>query len=178
MKAIDGMNNSFDKEVRPCEIRIDRDGVWYFRGAEMFRKDIVKLFYENLKKDAIGRYLIDMGNEKCYLDVEDTPFVVTSVQRSGSHVGKGENMFLTLIDGTEEKLDPSTLRIGKDNVLYCSIRNGEYEARFSRASYYEIAGSFDYDPEIDRYFFSINGEIFYIHGQPSLSFGNVGGESC
>jgi hypothetical protein len=172
------MNNTPDQDVHPCEIRIDRDGIWYFRGAEMFRRDIVKLFYENLKKDESGRYLIDMGNEKCYLDVEDTPFVVTSVERSGSNVGKGENVILTLIDGTEERLDPSTLRIGKDNVLYCSIRNGEYEARFSRASYYDIAGAFEHDPETDRYFFSINGETFYIHGQPSLSIGNAGGESC
>lgn len=166
-----------DQKTQPCDIRIDREGIWYYRGAEMYRKDILRLFYEHLKKDAHGCYLIDMGDEKCYLDVEDTPFVVTSVDRSGSDA-EGEHVTLTLIDGTEEKLNPASLRIGKDNVLYCSIRNGEHEARFSRASYYEMAGAFEYDSETDLFFFSINGRRHDIHGQPSVNIGNDRGESC
>lgn len=165
-----------DKEIRPCDIRIDRDGVWYFKGAEMFRKDIVRLFYENLKKDDSGRYLIEMGEEKCYLDVEDTPFVVTSIYRSGSKEKGDERVELMLIDGTTEVLDPSKLRIGENNVLYCSIRNSEYEARFSRPSYYEITGSFDYDTEKKRFYFPLNGKNYDIQGQIYISTGNDGGE--
>ncbi|HAR97539.1 MAG TPA: DUF1285 domain-containing protein, partial [Syntrophus sp. (in: bacteria)] len=33
------------------DIRIDKDGVWFYRGQEMFRREIVNLFYEHLKQD-------------------------------------------------------------------------------------------------------------------------------
>ena len=39
------------EELPPSFIRIDKEGVWYYKGNEMFRKDIVKLFYQNLKRD-------------------------------------------------------------------------------------------------------------------------------
>lgn len=174
----DDIRHEMEKDNHPCEIRIDRNGVWYFRGAEMFRTDIVRLFYENLKKDGTGRYLIEMGSERCYLDVEDTPFVVTSIRRKRPEKDGEERVVLRLIDGTDEILDPTTLRIGKDNVLYCAIRNGDHSARFSRASYYEMAAAFDYDPERDRFFFPLNGRNYDIHGQTSMATGNDGGESC
>ena len=65
-----------------CQIRIDKDGVWYYKGAEMFRKEIVNFFYQNLRQDESGNYLIELENDRCYLEVEDTPFVVRSVHRA------------------------------------------------------------------------------------------------
>ena len=35
------------------DIRIDKDGIWYFRGEEMKRQDIVNYLYKYLKT---GRY--------------------------------------------------------------------------------------------------------------------------
>ncbi len=151
-----------DQDFPPCEIRIDKDGVWYFRGDEMFRKDIVNLFYQSLRRDPSGRYVIEMANERCYLDVEDTPFVVKTVHVAGSPSRGDETILLTLIDDTVEKLDPKTLRVGCDHVLYCKVRKGEFEARFSRASYYQIADFFNYDPGNDRYFLPLNGIPYYI----------------
>ena len=66
-----------------CEIKIDKEGVWYYRGAHMFRKDILCIFFENLKIDECGKYLIELGDERCYLDVEDTVFVVETVNKTG-----------------------------------------------------------------------------------------------
>ena len=39
------------EELPPSFIRIDKEGTWHYKGNEMFRKDIVKLFYEGLRRD-------------------------------------------------------------------------------------------------------------------------------
>jgi hypothetical protein len=45
-------------------------------------------------------------------------------------------------DGIESELDCTTLTVGADNVLYCTVDRGgrgTFEARFLRSAYYEIA---------------------------------------
>ncbi len=160
---MDEKRGTAEKPTPPCEIRIDKEGVWYYRGAEMFRKDIVQLFYQNLHRDHDGRYLIELDNDRCYLEVEDTPFVVRGVNRVDE--GQEEAIHLDLIDGTIEALEPSTLRIGADNVLYCSVKKGAFDARFSRAGYYQIADYIDYDSKKDHFFIKLNGQKYPIQGQ-------------
>jgi hypothetical protein len=144
-------------------IKIDKEGVWYYNGQEMFRKDIVNLFYSCLKRDESGKYVIEMENDWCFIEVEDAPFVVKTVFKSLSgEQGEKETIQLLLNDSTSEELDPSTLRVGKDNVLYCSVKNGEFDARFSRASYYQIAEFIEYEKEKDAYYISLNRQHFYI----------------
>jgi uncharacterized protein len=36
--------NNEKKDLPSIDIRIDKDGIWYYKGNEMFRKDIVALF--------------------------------------------------------------------------------------------------------------------------------------
>ena len=64
------------------EIKIDKEGIWYYKGAHMFRKDILCVFFEHLKIDECGKYLIELNEERCYLDVEDTAFVVAAVYKA------------------------------------------------------------------------------------------------
>lgn len=54
------METTNNNDIPPCDIRIDKEGVWYYKDAEMFRKDIVNLFYQNLKLDELGRYIIEL----------------------------------------------------------------------------------------------------------------------
>ena len=152
------------------DIRIDKDGVWYYRGAEMSRKDIVNLFYRHLKRDETGRYLIEIGNDRCYPDVEDTPFVIKAVYRSFSEEKGEDAIYLLMPDDQLEKLDPSTLRIGDDNVLYCHVAGISFEARFSRASYYQLAECIEQDPNNNLYYISLNGQSYYLRkrDEPSL----------
>ena len=148
--------------IPPCNIRIDKDGVWYYKGNEIFRDEIVKYFYQNLKKDKAGRYLIELEDDCCYLEVEDTPFIVRSVYRCTAEAGSEECIYLLLSDQSIEKLNPDSLWAGKDNVLYCSIRENAFVARFSRPSYYQIADFIEYGDGKDEYFISLNGKYFYI----------------
>ena len=144
------------------DIRIDKEGVWYFRGAEMFRRDFVHLFYQHIKKDVDGRYFIEYGDETSYLDVEDTAFVIKSINKSCSPSDGEECIEMLLSDGTVEKLEPDTIFIGCDNVLYCCIKEKRFDARFLRPSYYQMAELIEYDPEKNSYLISLNNNKYYI----------------
>jgi uncharacterized protein len=148
-----------------CDIYIDKEGTWYYRGAEMIRREIVNFFYENLKLDENGRYLIELPGEdsdRCYVDVEDTAFIVRAVRGKSPDQGGGAAIFIDLSDGSAEELDPSTLQVGQNNVLYCSVKQGGFSARFSRAGYYQLAENIEYDDVKEDYFLSLNGRRFYI----------------
>ncbi|MBN2844636.1 MAG: DUF1285 domain-containing protein [Deltaproteobacteria bacterium] len=156
------MSMQTENNQHPFSIKIDKEGVWYYNGAEMFRKDIVNLFYEGLKRDESGQYRIELGDDQCFIEVEDVPFVVKAVDKSGSRVKGTETIEIYLNDENSEKLDLSSLRVGKDNVLYCTVKEGEFDARFSRAAYYQIADFIDHDKEKDSYFIELNGRNYHI----------------
>ena len=65
--------------------------------------------------------------------IEDTPWVVTAVD------GDPESGFAVVLnDDTREPLDPATLVVGLDDVLYCRVKGGAHEARFLRPAYYAL----------------------------------------
>ncbi|HEU18941.1 MAG TPA: DUF1285 domain-containing protein [Deltaproteobacteria bacterium] len=143
-------------------IRVDKNGVWYFHGAEMFRKDIVNLFYENLKRDESGRFIIEMANDRCYIEVEDTPYVVKAVYKFNSKDSGAQPLHILLNNSDLDELDLTTVRVGADNVMYCSVKDRMFEARFSRASYYQLADYIEYDGENDSYYIELNNRRYYI----------------
>ncbi|MDQ5985664.1 MAG: hypothetical protein CSYNP_01378 [Syntrophus sp. SKADARSKE-3] len=158
-----------NREIPLCDIRIDKEGIWYFRGAEMFRREIVNFFYENMRLDETGQYLIELPGEngdRCYVEVEDTAFVVKSVFVKNISDNGRKSIILGLSDDTEEILDPATLKIGEENVLYCVIKksanNRIFKARFSRAGYYQLAEYIDYDDVNDAYFIVLNDQRYFI----------------
>jgi len=145
-----------------CDIKIDKDGIWYYCGAEMFRKEILAIFFENLKIDENGRYLIEFGNERYYLDVEDTAFVVQSASKRRKLNENNEQIDIVLTDETCERLDLNTLQVGDDNVLYCLVKNGKFSARFSRKSYYQLAEFIEEEEKEESFFICLNNEKYYI----------------
>ncbi len=145
-----------------CDIKIDKEGTWYYRGAHMFRKDILCIFFENIKIDAYGNYLIELGEEICYLDVEDTAFVVTAVYKTRQEDDTTDQIDVLLTDDSLEKLDLNTLYVGKENVLYCSVKDKKFKARFSRNSYYQLAQFIEPDEKENCFFISLNNEKYYI----------------
>jgi hypothetical protein len=124
--------------METSDIQIDKEGIWYFRGAHMFRKEILCVFFEHLKIDDCGRYFIELNDEIYYLDVEDTVFVVTSVFHTTDLGGSHEQIEVLLSDDCREILDPDSLSVGEDNILYCRVKGGRFAARFLRKSYYQL----------------------------------------
>jgi uncharacterized protein len=140
-------------------IRVDRDGVWYFEGREIIRKEILSLFYDSLHLDEDGYYL-EINGQREYLEVEDTVFLV-----HGAEFVKGseEAFVIRLNDGTEERLDLNTFRIAEGNIPYCLVKGGRFPARFLRLPFYQVAQHALHDEETDEYFLLLNGERISLH---------------
>ncbi|MDZ7698778.1 MAG: DUF1285 domain-containing protein [Deltaproteobacteria bacterium] len=137
-------------DIPPCLISIDKEGRWFHKGAEMIHTEYIRLFYENMSLDDQGRYLIHWAGETCYVEVEDTAFVVRRVVFDSGGGGQASQFVLTLSDETEEALTPDTLYVGDENVLYCRVKEKRFPARFMRSAYYQLA---DHIIEKDGSFF-------------------------
>jgi hypothetical protein len=145
------------------DIRIDKEGVWYYKGAHMFRKEILCVFFEHLKIDECGKYLIQLNEECYYLDVEDTAFVVGAVYKTQLPDDSRVQIGILLSDDSCEKLEMNSLHVGRDNVLYCRVKEGKFTARFSRNSYYQLAEFIEQSENGNHFFINLNGEEYLIN---------------
>ena len=145
------------------EIKIDKDGLWYYNGAHMFRKEILCVFFEHLKIDECGKYLIELGSERCYLDVEDTAFVIAAVYKTKIPDNGREQIEIILNDDSCEMLEVNSLQASNDNVLYCRVKEGRFTARFSRKSYYQLAEFIEQSENGVSFFIKLNGEKYFIN---------------
>ncbi len=120
--------------VSSGKISFRRDGRWYSDDEPINNGRIAKLFSRCLRQVADGRWQIAMADERAFVDVEDTPWVVTSVTGSPTH-----GFTVRLNDDSEEPLDLASLSVGDANVLYTRVKDGRYAARFLRPAYYQLA---------------------------------------
>jgi hypothetical protein len=118
--------------ISSSRITFGRDGRWYSDGEPIVNRRIADLFSRHVRRHPDGGYQIVMGDEHARIEVEDTPFVVTSVSSNA------EGFRLTLNDGNVETLDPATLRVEAGEVLSCAVKGGTERARFLRAAYYQL----------------------------------------
>ena len=142
------------------DIRINAEGEWFHRGLEMTRRGVVRMFYKHLRQDASGGCFFEFGQERYSVHVEDTAFVVWGLRWAEARDGERECAYLLLSDDSIEKLDPGTLRIRKNNIPYCRVKNGAFEARFSRSSYYQLAERVQYNSVLNAYIISLDGQIY------------------
>jgi hypothetical protein len=131
--------NERGSAIPPCNIFVAKDGKWYHEGAEIIHRPLFLWMIQNMEKTEDGLYIVHLNNQKCYLEVEDTPLVVTQVDFKPDESGDGEEVWLTLNDESQEVLDPETLRISPENILYCTVKKGVFPARFLRPAYYQMA---------------------------------------
>jgi hypothetical protein len=131
-----------DKSLPPCMIFVSKEGKWFHEGAEIIHRPIFLWMIQSLEKTEDGLFIVHLNNQKCFLEVEDTPLVVRQVDR----IKEGpESIRLTLNDESREILDPDTLRISSESVLYCTVKNDQFPARFLRPAYYQIAENISED---------------------------------
>jgi hypothetical protein len=150
-------------EIPPCMIYVDKEGAWFHKGAPIIHRELLVLFYQCIRLDEEGDYIIRFKDQVCRLDVEDTPFVILRTDFvPADRDGKAERFVLHLIDQSQEDLVPESLSIGPAHVLYCKVKGGRFTARFSRPSYYQIAKHIKEDSETGRYFLCVNKKKHYI----------------
>ena len=143
-------------------IKIDKDGRWFYQGEEITHRRTYLLYCRSLTRDESGRILLRVGREECLVEVEDAPFVVTTVEFVPAGMDGREAIWLTLNDETREKMDPETLHISLTHIPYCRVREGMFEARFSRNAYQILAPHIQFDEKENRFFLSLNGNKHYL----------------
>ena len=124
------------------ELRIDRDGEWYDEGVQVTHPGILANLRSNLKKDAEGYFI--QTRVRIPVTVDDAPWVVTRIER------RGDSLDAILNDGTQERVDPATVRLGPGEIPYCTVKAGAFDARFSRAATFQLLALADYDEASGR----------------------------
>jgi uncharacterized protein len=123
--------------VESGKISFRRDGRWYSDEEPIDNPRIALLFSRSLKQNADGSYYLQVAEERAPVTIEDTPYVVKTVEDDG------QGGFIVMTNDDErEPLDPSTLEVGRDNVLYCRVKQGRFRARFLRPAYYHLSANF------------------------------------
>ena len=145
-------------DIPPCLIFIDKEGRWFHKGAEMVHRETIRLFYEHMTIDALERYVIEWRGDRCTVDVEDTAFVVWGVTFQDE--ASNPCFILHLSDDTREPLLPETLYVREDHVLYCTVKQGRFPARFHRPAYYQLAQYVE--EEKGAFFLPLQGQKYRI----------------
>lgn len=123
------------------DMRIDREGVWHYRGSPIGRKPLVRLFSTVLRREADGSYWLVTPAERGRIMVEDAPFLAIAVDAEGA--GRDQTLrFRTNVDDTVVADKAHPIRVIHDPVTeeprpYVMVRDG-LEARIARSVYYEL----------------------------------------
>jgi hypothetical protein len=135
-------------------LRIDVDGDWFDDDVTITHAGILANLRSLLKRDAEGYFI--QTRVRIPVEVEDVPLVVTRIERLG------ETLHAFLSDGTEADVDPATLRVGPDDVPYCAVRDGAFEARLSRAAAFQLLALADYDEGTGRGALRLGGRDYLL----------------
>ena len=149
---------SKNKIERVWNYHIDVEGIVWHDGTEMEDPWLLKFFMEKMTRLPDGRFQALCQGETCLIQAEDVPYVIQSIEVSPQKV------ILKFPGGYQEELNPNTLVVGKENVLYCKVRAGEFEARFNRKSYLELAKQIEVDPKEKKYYLKLSGQKYLIQG--------------
>ncbi|OYW55695.1 MAG: proteophosphoglycan precursor [Rhodobacterales bacterium 32-66-7] len=93
------------------DMRIARDGTWFYLGTPIGRPALVKLFSQILKREGDDYFLVTPV-EKVGIKVEDAPFLATDFEVAG----EGESQTVTFTTKTED-----VARLDQDHPLQVKI---------------------------------------------------------
>lgn len=128
----------------PCcgviDMRIARDGSWFYLGTPIGRKPMVKLFSSIIRRDG-DEYFLVTPVEKVGIQVDDAPFVVVSLQVEGA----GEAQVLRFTSNVEDEVEAGAkhpLRFAIDPLTqepspYVLMRSN-LEALILRSVFYQL----------------------------------------
>ena len=122
------------------DMRIARDGTWFYEGTPIGRPGLVKMFSSILKRED-GKYFLVTPVEKVGIIVDDAPFVAIDFDVTGV----GENQVLTFTTQVDDmaKAGPDLpIRVERDPETgepspYVLIRS-DLEALIDRKSFYRL----------------------------------------
>jgi hypothetical protein len=123
------------------DMRIARDGTWFYMGSPIGRRRLVKLFSSVLRRDRDGQHYLVTPVEKLGIIVDDAPLLVVEMTRHGA--GQEQAIeFRTLTDDRFLLDEDHPLRVetnpeNGEPAPYVKVR-GNLEALVSRPVFYEL----------------------------------------
>jgi hypothetical protein len=131
--------------LRPFGLVLHRDGRWSHEGHPITNRRLREAFDRSVRflPDA-GKYVVQLGAFRGEIEAEEAAFFVRSVDP--------ERALLSLSDGSEEALDPTSLRQSPyDGAWLCSVKRalavGGLPARFTQAAWAQLLVALEETPE-------------------------------
>ena len=122
------------------DLRIDREGRWFYQGSPIGRPALVALFASVLRRDAEGRTYLVTPVEKVAITVEDAPFLAVAVEQVAGRVGPALR-FTTQLGESVVAGPDHPVRFGADPdggfKVYVHVR-GRLEALASRSLVHDL----------------------------------------
>ncbi|MEM9782501.1 MAG: DUF1285 domain-containing protein [Pseudomonadota bacterium] len=139
------------------DIRIGRDGLWWYLGTPIGREALVKLFASVLKLEE-GRYYLVTPVEKIGITVDDAPFVAVDFEAQSGERGQ-VLVFETNVGDLTEAGPDNPIRVSFDPETgepapYVHVRRG-LEALIDRKSFYRLADIGEIRPHDDEDWFGV-----------------------
>lgn len=146
------------------DMRIARDGTWFYLGTPIGRHELVKLFSSIIRKDGEDYFLVTPV-EKVGITVDDAPFVAIDFDASGA--GQDQVLTFTTHVGDQVTAGPDApIRVVRDAKTgepspYVLVR-ANLEALIDRKSFYRLVdlGAHE-DHEGARWFGLWSGGSFF-----------------
>jgi len=153
-----------DNITRTYYYKIDADGqVWHDKSL-INDRSALKIFFTHLKKIKGKEYISLCQGETNYFEAEDAPVVIHKIDIQKDHIK------IYWQGDLKEDLNPQTLRVGHDNILYCQVKNKTLDARFDRKTYLELTKEITYDKPTQTYNLKIGPTPYPIKGTGQLKF--------
>lgn len=122
-------------------MRIDALGTFWHEGERVEHPRLQRALAQWLDVHPHdGRYILSNGYDWSYVQVDDVPFFVRTVRAAaGERQGveatpEWAGIWLELSDSSGELLRPRTLSQNHDGALYCRVKSGRFEAKFTPAA--------------------------------------------
>lgn len=125
--------------TRETRIRRDAVGRWWNGDDRIEHPKLVRALDGWIERAEDGRLCLSNSINWAYATIEGPPYFVRSVAFDGDEVT------LTLSGDRREPLDPTSLRIGTDDALYCDVLGGTLAARFDNHAAMALAARLDDD---------------------------------
>ena len=138
LPPVDKWNPDFCGDI---DMRIMRNGKWFYMGSEIKRPAMIKLFSRILRLDEDNHYYLVTPVEKVRIQVEDAPFVATSIHQEKKNGIKNlyfttnlnEEILLSNQNPIDIKIDINT----EEPSPYIRVRKN-LKALISRSVFYEL----------------------------------------
>lgn len=112
-------------------ITLHADGKWTHEGLDFENQNIIDAFFRGVNRTVGGTWVITLEPFTYPIEVEECGYFVRRVEMT-------PDLKVFLSDGTTEIVPLSSIHYRPPSNLYCTIKEGRFEARFLRQPHNQL----------------------------------------